>query len=67
MEGKKTSSTLVTQSASFMAQSGVPLNKFRNLRSNGFLTSQKQMGDKIKHQTVRFLIKQSNIYFTGVL
>lgn len=39
MESKKTSSTLVTQSASFMAQSGVPLDKFRNLRIDGFLTS----------------------------
>jgi hypothetical protein len=46
MEGKKTSSTLVTQSASFNAQSGVPLDKFGNLRIDGFLTSQKQMGDK---------------------
>jgi len=39
MEGKKTSSSLVTQSASFMASAGVPLDKFRNLRIDGFVTS----------------------------
>jgi hypothetical protein len=46
MEVKETSNTLITQSASFMARSGVPLDKFKNLRIDGFLTSQKLVGDR---------------------